>query len=264
MSLCVLSRLPLRGHTSVAGETYGPSMDHVQLRDAHSGCTSERALGESQACSKNLPHEDHRIRPEEGRWSKERRRWLFKKLPLVSKQKVEELTLRPLSLCERGYLFLAFAIDEGQTAFAMRRFLASAWFPFITVLVLAAGTTAAYALLHPTGNDIYNAELLHAFRIAGWASGGVIGFLSFILIGILNIVRRILHVRRIAPLHSIVVFLGIVPWFIFAWQITEEPLFTPFARVAIAFVGRPMLWGSLGAILFVLFFSIPLLIPKRA
>ena len=46
----------------------------------------------------------------------------------------------------------------------------------------------------------------------------------------------------------VALLLGVVPWLLFGVQLTMyEPRFTPFARAAISFVGRPMLWGSLAA-----------------
>jgi hypothetical protein len=145
----------------------------------------------------------------------------------------------------------------------MRKFLASFWFYFLICLVLGGVTAAAVAILKP-GADISNDQLLLAMKIAGWAAGPVIALLSLILIGILNLLRRLMRVRKTAFLHPIVIIVGIVPWFVFAWTLTDEPMYTDFARGAIEFVGRPMLWGSMVAILVTLLFSIPLLFPSKA
>ena len=144
----------------------------------------------------------------------------------------------------------------------MKRFLSSAWFPFVTCLILAAGATAAFALLKP-GADIDNGELSHAMTIAGWATGGATALVSWILIGILNLIRRIVRARRVSILHPVVVLIGVFPWVVFAWIMLDEPPYTMFARAAMEFVARPLLWGSLLATLFTLVMSIPVLIPSK-
>ncbi len=141
----------------------------------------------------------------------------------------------------------------------MRRFLSSAWFALLMCLVLAGVTVAAYAVLQPTGEDVGNSQVVTAFQIAGWAAGPVIGLLSFIVICILNLIRRIVRLRKKGLLHPVTVLIGIVPWLVFSWVVMDEPRFTPFARAAIDFVGRPMLWGSLTATLLTILLSIPLL-----
>ncbi len=145
----------------------------------------------------------------------------------------------------------------------MRRFLASAWFPLLTVLVMAGVSVAAYAMLKPTGDDVGNSQIVSVFKIVGWAIGPAIALLSLILIGILNLVRRIFQMRRVNILHPVVVLMGIVPWLIFSWVIMDEPRFTPIARAIIDFAGRPMLWGSLVATLFAIILSIPLFVGSR-
>ena len=146
----------------------------------------------------------------------------------------------------------------------MRRFLGSAWFPFCTALVLAGVTVVAFAMLKPSPDVIGNYEIASIAKIAGWAIGPVIGLLSLILAGILNLIRRIVRLRKVALLHPIIVLLSVGPWVVVAWQLTEEPPFTPIARAVIEFAARPMLWGSLVACLFVIVLSIPLLLPKKS
>jgi hypothetical protein len=145
----------------------------------------------------------------------------------------------------------------------MRRFLGSAWFPFLASIILAGVTVVAYALLKPTGEDVGNEQVVQAFRIAGWAAGPVAGLLSLLLMLILNGIRRLLRLRSVGLLHPVVVLLGVLPWLLFSWQLTGEPPFTAFARAAIPFVGRPMLWGALAACAFTLLLSLPLLLPAK-
>jgi hypothetical protein len=145
----------------------------------------------------------------------------------------------------------------------MRRFLASAWFPFLLCIVLGGMTVAAYAILKPTGEDVGNSQVVAAFKIAGWAAGPVIALLSLILIFVLNGLRRLLRIRKVSLLHPVIAILGIAPWLIFAWTVTGEPRFTPFARAAIDFVARPMLWGSLVACLLAILLSLPLLFSQK-
>lgn len=145
----------------------------------------------------------------------------------------------------------------------MRRFLASGWYPFLTALVLGGVTASAYALLKPDGADVGNSQIVEIFTIAGWAAGPVVALLSLILAGILNLIRRIVRLRQAAVLHPVTVLLSVMPWLVFSWQLTDEPRFTAFARAAIDFVGRPMLWGSLAASLFALLLALPLLLPAR-
>lgn len=145
----------------------------------------------------------------------------------------------------------------------MRRFLASAWFPFLTALFLGGVAVAAYALLKPLGADISNAEILRAAKIAGWVTGPVMAILSLLLMFVLNGIRRIVRLRKTALLHPVVVLCGTVPWLLFGWQLTGEPRYTPFGIAVIEFVARPMLWGGLVVTLVVLVFSIPLLVLSR-
>ena len=146
----------------------------------------------------------------------------------------------------------------------MRRFLGSAWFPFCTALVLAGVTVVAFAMLKPSPDVIGNYEIASIAKIAGWAIGPVIGLLSLILAGILNLIRRIVRLRKVELLHPAVVLLSVVPWLVCSWQLTEEPPYTPLARAVIEFAARPMLWGSLVACLFVIVLSIPLLLPEKS
>ena len=148
-------------------------------------------------------------------------------------------------------------------SFIMRRFLSSAWFPLLMCLVLAGVTAAAFALLRPTGADVNNDQIVKAFQIAGWAVGPVIGLLSFIVICIVNLIRRIMRLRKVTLLHPVIVLIGIGPWLVFSWVMLDEPRYTPFARAAIDFVGRPMLWGSLVAALLTIVLSIPLIFSKK-
>lgn len=144
----------------------------------------------------------------------------------------------------------------------MKRFLASAWFPFLTCLLMAGVTTAAFVLLKPSTTGI-GSEFLLPLTIGSWAQGAVIGLLSFVVICILNLIRRIVRLRRSAVLHPLVTLAGIVPWVIFSWRILDEPRWTPFAGVVLDFFARPMLWGSLAASLFVIICSIPLLFSSK-
>ncbi len=145
----------------------------------------------------------------------------------------------------------------------MRRFLATAWFPFLICLVLAAVTAAAYAGLHPTGEDIGNSELERISTLAAWGIGPIAGLLSLILAGILNLIRRLVRARKIAFLHPVVVLVSVGPWMIFSWQLTGEPRYTPIARAVIDFAARELLWGSLVAVLLTIILSIPLLFPAK-
>ena len=145
----------------------------------------------------------------------------------------------------------------------MRRFLASGWFPLLMCLVLAGVTVAAFTLLHPTGEDVSNSDIVNAFRIAGWVAGPVVGLLSLVLIGTLNLLRRIVRLRKTPILHPVVVLLGILPWFVFSWALLDEPRFTGFAIAAMEFVARPMLWGSLVTVLLTIVLSLPLIFSKK-
>jgi len=145
----------------------------------------------------------------------------------------------------------------------MRRFLGSGWFPVVIALLMGGVATAAYAVLAPQGADVGNSEMVRVFTIGSWAVGGVMALLSMLLMGVLNLIRRICKIRRVEALHPVVVFAGTFPWFAFAWSLTGEPRFTAFARAMIDFVGRPMLWGSLIATLVVVLCSIPLVLPSK-
>jgi hypothetical protein len=145
----------------------------------------------------------------------------------------------------------------------MKKFLGSFWFTLLMCLVMGGVTALAVVMLKPTGAEIDNYQLKMAMQIAAWAAGPVMFVVSLILIGILNLIRRIVRLRRVPLLHPIIIIIGLGVWFVFAWVITDEPLYTDFARGAIEFVARPMLWGSMVAILLTILLSIPLLIPSK-
>ncbi len=145
----------------------------------------------------------------------------------------------------------------------MRRFLASAAFPFLACVVLAGATAGAFFLLAPTGEWIGNGEIQRLIPYAGWATGPVIAVFSFAGITILNGVRWIIRLRRVRLLHPVVILAGLAPWLVMGWQLAGEPPYTPIARGVIDFVGRPMLWGSVIAMLFVVVLSAPLLFPAK-
>lgn len=146
----------------------------------------------------------------------------------------------------------------------MRRFLASAWYPFLIAVVLAAAATAAHALLPVLDSGTTNDQLLKAFAIAGWAIGGVMGLLSLLLMFILNGIRRMLRLRNVAIGHPIVVLLGICPWCVWGCQLLfNEPRYTPFARLFIDTLGRPMFVGSAAACLLTLILALGLFLPNR-
>lgn len=136
----------------------------------------------------------------------------------------------------------------------MRRFLASGWFPLVTACILAAATTTAFAWFAPTGAGLSNDTLIRAVTIAGWVAGAVIGLLSFLLMAILNGIRRLARIRNVAVLHAPVAFLGVLPWMIFAWQLVmHEPRYTQIGIGIIDFVGKPMFLGAFVALVFIVF-----------
>jgi hypothetical protein len=139
----------------------------------------------------------------------------------------------------------------------MRRFLSSAWFPFLMCLVLAGTSVAAFAVLKPAGTGIDNSQLLYAMKISGWVIGPVAALLSVIVIGILNLIRRIIRLRKNSVGHLVVVLLGLVPWLVFSWVLLDEPPYTDFGVGVMEFAARPLLWGSLVATLLALALSLP-------
>lgn len=145
----------------------------------------------------------------------------------------------------------------------MRRFLASAWYPFLVCLVLAGATVGAFSVFGLVTYDIGNAEVQRYVGYAGWAAGPAVGLLSFVAIGILNVVRRIIRLRKTKWLHPVIVLLGVVPWVVCAWILAGEPAYTPIGRAVVPFVARPLLWGSLAATLFTLFLSLPIFFQRR-
>ena len=146
----------------------------------------------------------------------------------------------------------------------MRRFLASAWYPLLVSVVLAGASLAAHALLPTLDSGTTNDQLLKVFAIAGWATGLVAGVLAFLTMMILNGLRRVFRLRKVAILHPVVVLLGIAPWCIWSWQLLFlEPRYTPFARLAIDVIGRPMFVGAFAACTLALLLALGLLLPAR-
>lgn len=145
----------------------------------------------------------------------------------------------------------------------MRRFLASAWFPLLTAVLLGGVTCAALAALRPDAALIGNEQIARVVRIAAWGIGPAAALLSLILAGVLNLLRRIVRLRRVAVLHPVVALLSVAPWLALSWQLTDEPRYTAIARAVIDFAARPLLWGALAATLFIMLCSLPLCFPAR-
>ncbi len=145
----------------------------------------------------------------------------------------------------------------------MRRFLASAWYPFCVCLDLAIATAVAFVLLGPSGADIGNGEIQRIVALAAWGVGPVFAVLTFLLIGVLNLLRRLLRMRKAAWLHPLVVLFGIAPSLVFAWVLLDEPRYTPIARAVIDFGARELLWGTLVASLIALVIGFPAFLPER-
>ena len=138
----------------------------------------------------------------------------------------------------------------------MHRFISSFRLPLVTALLLAVVTVMAYVLLKPTGLDIGNAEILRIAKIAGWGIGPVFGIILLVLIGILNLARRIIGLRKVFLLNAPVVLMSVFVWVMFSWQLLGEPRYTPLARAVIDFAARPLLWGTGIALLFALLMTI--------
>ena len=136
------------------------------------------------------------------------------------------------------------------------------WFAFLMCLVMTGVAAAAFAVFHPPFSEL-NSDVAMAVQIGGWATGPVMGLLSLILIMILNLIRRIVRMRKIAWLHPVVVLIGTVPWLILSWMLLDEPRYTELAAVILDFIARPMLWGSLVATLLTILLSIPVFISTK-
>ncbi len=145
----------------------------------------------------------------------------------------------------------------------MRRFLASAWYPFLVCVVLAATAAGALALLAPTGEDVGNAEIVKWVSIGAWAAGPVIGLVTFLKIGVLNLIRRIVRLRKVQWLHPVVVLIGTVSTGVVAWILAGEPPFTPFARAIVEYAARPLLWGSLISSFLAILLALPIFFQRR-
>ncbi|MBP9750478.1 MAG: hypothetical protein KBC95_01380 [Candidatus Peribacteraceae bacterium] len=148
----------------------------------------------------------------------------------------------------------------------MRRFLASGWFPFVASLALLAGTLGG-ALWLPAlpGNQAAAAlgEQSALIQAAAWALGPLIALISFLIMGVLNGVRRLVRIRGVRVLHLLVILAGLAPWLILGWQLVlEEPRYTSLAIVVIDVFARPLLLGSLIATGLTLVLSLGLLLPS--
>jgi len=147
----------------------------------------------------------------------------------------------------------------------MRRFLGSAWFAFITVLVFAAATAAMFAVLKPNDVVFDSSGLLYISMVAGWAAGPVFALLSLLRVFLLNGIRKLANIRQTFWLHPIVIILGLLPWFLFGWQLTmNEPRYTPIATAVIDFVGKEIFVGSFVAMVFAIILSIPGFFSKKS
>lgn len=137
------------------------------------------------------------------------------------------------------------------------------WFPVLTCAVAAVATAASFGVLSPSGADIGNDQILRIAKIAGWAVGPVMMIISLLIIGILNLIRRIIRLRKVGGLHAATVIAGIIPWLIAGWNLTAEPRYTPLARAVIDFIARPMLWGAVTSIAFAIIVALSQLLPAR-
>lgn len=147
----------------------------------------------------------------------------------------------------------------------MKRFLSSAWYPFLISLLLAGAMAAVFWILEPSGEAIGSYSVAEAFTkyFVGYAAAGVVGLLAFLAICIVNLIRRIVRLRQVSWMHPIAVILGILPFLIFGWELTYvEPRFTPIARAIIDFIGEPMYAGSVIAVVIAILLGIPAFLPS--
>lgn len=146
----------------------------------------------------------------------------------------------------------------------MRRFLVSTWFPFVTCVILAGMTVLSYLWLKPDPMVINHSEIAKYTVMGVWAVGPVIGFLSFLFASILNLIRRIVRMRRMTFLHPVVVLLSVGFWVVVGWQLAGEKPYTPIGRAVIEFAARPILLGSLLTCVFVVLMSLPFFFFRKS
>src|SRR5688572_8978828 len=94
----------------------------------------------------------------------------------------------------------------------MRRFLGSAWYPLVVSIILGGAMVGVYAIMEPSGDAIGSYSVAEAFTYVGWAAGPVVGLLVFITICIVNLIRRVVRLRRVPLMHPVAVILGILPF----------------------------------------------------
>lgn len=147
----------------------------------------------------------------------------------------------------------------------MKQFIASKAYSLLTFLVFAGVTTLAFFLLKPAGADISNSEIIRVFSLAGWFTGLATALLSLVLFGILKLLNRLFGLGKNLLTRVLILLLSLLPWLVMSWQILGEPRYTNIGKAIIDFVARPMLWGSLSAMLFALILGLSaLLSPKKA
>lgn len=122
------------------------------------------------------------------------------------------------------------------------KFLSSTTF---VLFLLSAGSAAAFWYLNPEVLTIQNYEMQKYAPYAGWGIGVVAAAISFIFIIIFNGLRRLLKLSKKVFWKRLIIFLCVIPWLIFSWNLLGEPRFTPIARAVIDFAARPLFWGSL-------------------
>lgn len=131
--------------------------------------------------------------------------------------------------------------------------------------MFAGATSGMVAIIDPANtSDTNQSEIVKYASMGMWAVGPVLALLSLIVIGILNLIRRLLRIRKVAWLHPVIVIVGLLPWLLFGWELTmNEPRYTPIARAVIDFAGREMFAGAFVAIVCALVLALPLLFFKK-
>ena len=120
------------------------------------------------------------------------------------------------------------------------------WYiPLLAWLIYGGAFFAFSKSLVKPAADITNTDILNLFGTYAAFTGIALGFLSFVVAGIVYLVVRLIKRGPSLTAASFITALSFIPWLIFGWDLVyREPRYAEVARAIITYLGKPMLCSA--------------------
>jgi hypothetical protein len=122
----------------------------------------------------------------------------------------------------------------------------SGWYVlFLAWIVCAAAYFEFFKTLVKPVADITNGQLLDVGHRYGPFIGVALGLISFLAVGLVYLIIRLIRKRPSWLVALILTALGYAPWLVLGWDLVyREPRYAEVARLIITYMGKPMLYST--------------------